>query len=165
MNTVHHITAFKRNRGFSLMEILVTVIVLSIGLLGLAGLQLSGLKFNHSAYMRSQATIMADDILDRMRANRATARAGNYDIAIGTAAATPGGNCNGSSTDTCTPTEMATLDISTWKTNLANTLPAGDGSISRTIGAGEQILVTITIQWDDSRGTEAALQLPMESLL
>jgi len=147
------------------MEILVTVVVLSIGLLGLAGLQLSSLKYNHSAYLRSQATFMANDILDRMRANRAVARAGNYDIAIGAAAATPGGTCNGSVTDTCTPAEMATLDVSDWKTRLASVLPTGDGSISRTIGAGDQILATITIQWDDSHGEEAAYQLPMESLL
>jgi type IV pilus assembly protein PilV len=156
---------FKYSRGFSLMEILVTVIVLSIGLLGLAGLQLSSLKYNHSAYLRSQATFLANDIIDRMHANRNIARNGNYDIALGASAATPGGSCNGSITDTCTPAEMAILDISDWKTRLAATLPAGDGSISLTAGVNDQIMTTVTIQWDDSRGEQAAIQLPMESLI
>jgi len=156
---------FKHTRGFSLMEILVTVIVLSIGLLGLAGLQLSSLKYNHSAYLRSQATFLANDIIDRMHANRNIARAGSYDIAIGAAAAAAPGNCNGSVTDTCTPADMATLDLSDWKTRLSAILPGGDGSISRTVGANDQILATITIQWDDSRGEEAVIQLPMESLI
>jgi len=147
------------------MEILVTVIVLSIGLLGLAGLQLAGLKYNHSAYLRSQATLLSNDILDRMNANRDAARAGNYDIAIGAAATTPGTSCNGSTTDTCTPTQMAILDVSDWKQNLAAVLPDGDGSISRTLEAGNQIMATIIIQWDDSHGEQAAIQLPVEVLI
>jgi type IV pilus assembly protein PilV len=156
---------FNRSRGFSLMEILVTVIVMSIGLLGLAGLQLSSLKYNHSAYQRSQAAFMANDIIDRMRANRAIARAGNYDIAIGAVAPAAPGNCNGSVADTCTPADMATYDVSDWKQRLATIFPGGDGSIGRVAGAGDQILATVIIQWDDSRGEEAAIQLPMESLI
>ena len=165
MYTCNPITQRERNRGFSLMEILVTLIVLSIGLLGLAGLQLSSLQDNHSAYLRSQATIMAGNIIDRMRANRTIARSGDYDIALGASAATPASSCNGSASDNCTPAEMATLDLSEWKTDLADTLPSGDGSISRTTLAGDQILATVTVQWDDSHGTQAAVQLPIESLL
>lgn len=165
MYSGNRISQHQRNRGFSLMEVLVTLIVLSIGLLGLAGLQLSSLQDNHSAYLRSQATIMAGNIIDRMRANRTIARSGNYDIAIGTSASTPASGCTGSAGDNCTPAEMATLDLSEWKTDLADTLPSGDGSISRTTLAGDQILVTVTVQWDDSRGTQAAVQLPIESLL
>ena len=166
MNPItRHTLSFNRSRGFSLMEILVTVIVLSIGLLGLAGLQLSGLRYNHSAYLRSQATLMTNDILDRMNANRAAARAGNYDIAVGTSASSPGASCNGSTTDTCTPTQMAIYDLNDWKQNLATILPAGDGSVSRSIGAGNQVLATIIIQWDDSHGKNTAIQLPVEVLI
>jgi type IV pilus assembly protein PilV len=57
------------NGGFTLVEVLVAVLVLAVGLLGLAGLQLASMKSNHSAYRRSQATIAAYDLLDRMRAN------------------------------------------------------------------------------------------------
>ncbi|MEJ2108263.1 MAG: type IV pilus modification protein PilV [Acidiferrobacteraceae bacterium] len=58
-------------RGFTLTEVLIAVLVLAVGLLGLAGLQLAGMKSNHSAYLRSQATIVAYDLLDRMRADPA----------------------------------------------------------------------------------------------
>lgn len=160
----HFPATLNRSRGFSLMEILVTVIVLSIGLLGLAGLQMTGMRNNHSAYLRSQATILANDVLDRMRANRTTALIGSYDTAIGTPATAPAANCDGQTTDNCTEAEMATLDIDQWKQNLANLLPSGDGSIART-AVGTQTLVTITIQWDDTRGQGAATQFPLETLL
>ena len=62
-------------RGATLIEVLVAMLVLSIGLLGLAGMQMTALKSNQSAYYRSQATVLAYDIIDRMRANRADARA------------------------------------------------------------------------------------------
>jgi type IV pilus assembly protein PilV len=55
--------------GFTLVEVLVAALVLAVGLLGLAGLQLASMKSNHSAYLRSQATVAAYDLLDRMRAD------------------------------------------------------------------------------------------------
>ena len=63
----------ERSRGFSLMEVLVALLVLAIGLLGLAALQTQGLRFNQGAYVRSQATILAYDIMDSMRATRGNA--------------------------------------------------------------------------------------------
>ncbi len=63
----------RRCRGFSLMEVLVALLVLAIGLLGLAALQTQGLRFNQGAYVRSQATILAYDIMDSMRAARGNA--------------------------------------------------------------------------------------------
>lgn len=161
---MHAIIAKKvcpRMQGLSMIEILVTVVVLSIGLLGLAGLQLTGLKYNHSAYLRSQATLLASDVIDRMRANRDAARSGSYDIAIGTAATA--GACTGVGTN-CTPAEMAAADLAEWKQDLRSLLPGGDGAISRTIN-GNEVRFTITIQWDDTRGETAATQLPVETII
>ena len=121
-------------RGFTLLEVLVAMIVLSIGLLGLAGLMASSLKNSHSAYMRSQATWLAYDALDRMRANRQIALAGGYNLALGAA---PGGS------------GLAKTDLSEWDTALANTLTEGDGSITM----GPNGAVTVIVQWNDSRGT------------
>jgi len=148
-------------QGFSLIEILVTVVVLSIGLLGLAGLQLTGLKYNHSAYLRSQATLLASDIIDRMRANRDIARTGSYDISLGTSP--PTASCMGTGKN-CTPANMAAADLSEWIQNLQGLLPAGDGAISRTV-TGNEVRFTIVIQWDDSHGEEAAVQLPVETVI
>jgi len=142
-------------RGFTLIEVLVTVIVLAIGLLGLAGLQLTSLKYNHSAYMRSQATILTNDITDRMRANLTVATAGGYNIALGAVPAAM--TCEGVGQN-CSTADMATADLSEWKQQLAGLLPSGDGSI---VQAGP--LFTITIQWDDSRGEQAPVQLSVET--
>lgn len=120
--------------GFSMLEVLVAMVVLSIGLLGLAGLMASSLKNSHSAYHRTQATWLAYDVLDRMRANRQVALANGYDIALG---ASPGGS------------GLAATDLSEWDAALASTLPAGDGSISVKADG----TVTIIVQWNDTRGT------------
>jgi type IV pilus assembly protein PilV len=146
-----------KERGFTLIEVLVTVIILAIGLLGLAGLQLGGLRYSFSAYQRSQATIMANDIVDRMRANRTVAEAGGYDIDLGDM---PGvGTCTGDGVN-CSAADMADADLYEWKQSLADILPAGDGSIANNGGT-----YTITIQWDDTRGEEDPKTLAVETVL
>lgn len=109
-----HININKSN-GFSMIEVLISVLVLSIGLLGLAGLQTIGLKNNHHAYMRSQATLLAMEIIEDMRANRNNALAGDYDTSFGT---------------THTGTTIEQADLATWKNNLDTLLPSGDGAVS-----------------------------------
>ena len=76
----HHST--RRQRGFSLIEVLIAILVLAIGLLGMANMQASGMRSTHGAYLRTQATFLAGDILDSMRANVTAARGGSYDIAF-----------------------------------------------------------------------------------
>jgi type IV pilus assembly protein PilV len=66
-------------RGMTLIEVLIALLVLGVGLLGVAALQAIGLKTGHSAYERSQATMLAYDLADRMRARRADALNGAYD--------------------------------------------------------------------------------------
>ncbi|MDR2876924.1 MAG: type IV pilus modification protein PilV [Chromatiales bacterium] len=146
-----------QQRGFTLIEVLITVIILAIGLLGLAGLQFSGLRFTHSAYQRSQATILTNDILDRMRVNRRIAENGAYDIALGAAPAAA--NCTGLGID-CNPANMARADLSEWKNAIATMLPAGDGSVRRNGSA-----FVVTIQWNDTRGVGAPIELTVESVL
>ena len=128
-----------KQSGFTLLEILVAMLVLSIGLLGLAGLMASSMRNNLCASHRTQATWMAYDIIDRMRANRASAIAGNYATDLGTPVA-------------CTvaaPTgTVHAQDIAAWKSQLACVLPTGDGSILVTDAAR----ATVVIRWDDSRG-------------
>lgn len=129
-------------RGAGMVEVLVAVLVLAVGLLGIAGTQLVSLRNNHSAWLRSEATLRCYDILDRMRANQTTALAGNYDIALGAAPPT------GSTT--------RDIDLQEWKQDLT-VLPSGDGSVARTVASG-RTLFTVTVQWDDSRGQLPAQQ-------
>jgi len=130
-----------KSAGFSLLEVLVALLVLSVGLLGLAALQAVALKSNHGAYQRSQATFLAYDIIDRMRANRVLAISGSYNLAMASA---PSGS-----------TTLAQQDLVDWMDNfVAVLLPAGDGSIACTTAA----VCTVVVQWDASRqgGTAAA---------
>ena len=120
-------------KGFTLIEVLVALVILSVGLLGLAGLQTTGIRNNHSANLRSQATIMAYDIADRIRANKENVDA--YAIAID-------GDSEGGST-------IAESDMAEWLSNLSERLPSGDGSIE--INAE---IVTIQVQWIDSRDND-----------
>jgi type IV pilus assembly protein PilV len=139
-------TSTNVQRGMTLVEALVALVVLSIGLLGVAALQVTSLRNSHAAHTRAQATALAYDIADRMRANRAAAQSGNYDIALGATLATPA--------------TLAEIDLSTWKDALTATLPAGDGAIAQ-VGN----LMRITIQWDDSRGAEAPIVFVTETQL
>lgn len=140
-----------KQRGFTLLEVLITLLILSIGLLGLAGLQLTSLKLNDSAERRSQATILAYDILDRMRANRAAAETGAYNIT--TATAPSAASCVGATAD-CGPTAMKNYDLYEWRQALAQRLPGGTGEIS-TNGASPPT-VTIKVQWIEEKADREA---------
>lgn len=150
MNTKHWI-ASRKTAGFSLIEVLIALVILSVGLLGIAAMVSVSLKSKDSSYMRTQATAESSAILDRMRANRATATSGGYDIAIGSSITSPP-NCFGS--NPCTPAQIASIDVAQWKSDLASLLPSGDGSISTVIN-NQMTQVTITIQWNDQRANQA----------
>lgn len=127
--------------GFSLLEVLIALLVLSIGLLGLAALQTVGLTFNRQSYGRTQATLQAYDIIDRIRAskNNNAVINGNYDnVALG---ATPGTvDC---AAGTCTADQMAQYDIRTWNNANKSILPQGSGVICR--GTLDATLSTCTV--------------------
>lgn len=125
-----------RQRGAGLIEVMVAVLVLAIGLLGIAGMQLVSLQNNHSAALRSQAVVLAYDALDRMRANRDAAFIGSYATDFTDLA--PAG------------ATIEALDLQEWKSMLV-TLPSGAGAIASAV-VGGRTLFTVTVQWDDSRG-------------
>jgi type IV pilus assembly protein PilV len=135
----------RKASGFTFIEALVALVVLSIGLLGVAALQLTSLRSNHSASLRSQATLLASDMVDRMRANRTVALAGAYDV-----------NFDDVADDEST--QQSQIDLVRWQVNLANTLPEGRGSIAR-----NGTTFTVTVQWDDTRGEGDPMEFAMET--
>lgn len=128
----------RKQAGTSLIEILVTILIVSFGLLGVAGVVGNGLKNNHSSYGRTQANILAADIIDRMRANRNDAESvgAPYDMTL--------------LDPTPTGASIAQQDLIAWRTALAATLPAGTGAVIMDAATKK---VTVTVRWDDSRGT------------
>ena len=126
-----------RVRGMSLIEVMVAVLILSIGLLGLAAMQATALRNNQSALERSQGIVNTYSILDAMRANVESARAGEYVMS-----------------ETCTvPTSDGTLvqqDKATWISMIQANL--GDSACGTVACDGG--LCTVTVRWDDSRGKD-----------
>lgn len=125
------INSTHNSNGFSLLEVLVSVFILAIGLLGLASLQINSLKNNHSAQYRTTATVLAYDIIDRMRLNRVQ----SYDL---TKAATHSGS------------GLNNTDLTEWLTQVTNDLPSGKGEVG---SSGD--IVTVTVYWDDARAENA----------
>lgn len=143
-----------RAAGFTLIEALIALLVLSIGLLGVAAMQLTSLRANNGAFQRTQATFLAQDIADRMRANRTAALAGDYDCALGDAAP-------------ASPATIAEADIAAWKARVAATLPQGateppDAAVVVDPGTG---IALIKIVWDDSKGEDELLTFDMRTRL
>ena len=131
---LNHFSKKSRSRGFTLLEVLVAMVVLSIGLLGLSGLQTSSLRNNHSAFLRSQATLVSNDIIDRMRANRDSATAGNYDIDY---AATPTASTCSSG---CSASDVANVDLGEWRSYVER-LPGGEARSVSTAGGVAEVRV------------------------
>jgi type IV pilus assembly protein PilV len=134
-----------KQTGFTLVETLVALVVLSVGLLGVAGLQLFGLRGNMSAASRTQATYFADDIIDRMRANYVVARGPDaahlqYQVTMGATAS--------SAAD-----PIALADVNAWLAEL-QALPSGKGSVSVDPTTN---IATVVIQWVDTRGGDTNL--------
>jgi type IV pilus assembly protein PilV len=138
--------------GFTLIEVLVAALVLGIGLLGLAGLQSAGLRGNLSAIQRSMATQLADDIIDRIRAN--AQGAASYDNQAGT-----GDDCLA---NLCSAAQTAGYDLTQWTAALAAQLPSGSGTVCLDGSPDDGIpgaagcdgggtTYTVKIWWDDNR--------------
>lgn len=113
-----------RPRGIALMEALIAIVVMSIGALGYAALQVKGLSSSSSSMWRSKASQLAGDMADRVRANRAGVVAGGYNALTSVVAVT---DC-GASTD-CSPLRMSKLDYAQWSAILGNELPKGRGVV------------------------------------
>ena len=141
-------------RGFTLLEVLVALLILSIGLLGLAGMFSSGMRSNGGAYMRTQATLLAYDIADRMRANGAGLFAVDYEPFNGTAPSSPQhcATVGGSSATDCNAAQMAQFDLAQWVNELKNRLPSGTGKITL---ASDGLTYLITVSWDDKNSGSA----------
>jgi type IV pilus assembly protein PilV len=132
-----------RQQGFTLLEVLITIVVVAIGLLGVAGMQVASIKLSTNADIRSRASAHVAQIYERISSN--PSRAKEYELPKGAA-----------------PSGVFQTQLQQWKQTLQTTLPSGDGTIVVTedAGCGGALptasgsicwLVTVTVQWDESR--------------
>jgi type IV pilus assembly protein PilV len=135
----------KKIKGFTLVEVLVSLFVLSVGLLGLAALQATSMQYNTGSYFRTQATFLAYDIMDRMRANIAAvadADDSGYDQPT-SSNVTIAVDCD---TSNCTTANLATYDVGNWYQRAVDTLPGADAT-PPTIDIDSTRRATIRIRW------------------
>ena len=147
---------FTAQTGSSLIEVLVSMTILAVGILGIGAMQTSTLKSNQNSYMRTQAVFHANDIVERMRSNLAGVSAGNYDdpSPVVTAA------CQ--TTTGCSAAAMAANDVAQWETSVAAALPMGaatacldsspvDGTAAAPACNSSGDVYAVKIFWDDDR--------------
>jgi len=141
MNTMN----LRKSKGFSLVEVLIALIIMSVGMLGIAGLYVQSMQAGRTSMLRHHAVTLAGDIADRIRANP---------LAGAAYTATPGqnNNCEGVGA-ICSSGEMAAHDIFLWRAQALSFLPPmGDGSEQVIVvfnGAALPPTFTITVQWDE----------------
>jgi type IV pilus assembly protein PilV len=136
--------------GFSLLEVLIALVVLTIGLLGTAMLYMRGLQDSRTALLRMQAVTLAADILDRARANH-TGNV-NYDTTVTTAPALVTG-CE--TTAGCSTAQMAANDLYRWQQAIAVALPGGTGTVTVAGITAASYKYTVTITWTEVGSSSA----------
>lgn len=110
-------------RGFIMFEVLISVLVISVGFIGLAGMQVAGLAAANDSLFRSKAVYLSYQMADRVRANIPGAVAGNYNLLTGL------GVDPGCVATNCSASQMATTDFAEWTAEVAALLPSGVGAI------------------------------------
>lgn len=149
------ITRWHRINGVGLLEVLITIVLLSIGFLAAARMQVEGLRFSQSAYYQSQAYFLANDMINRMRTNSDGVKSGKYDgISTSAEAVNPG--C---STKACTPSEIAQQDVYEWggyfharnnEANFVPALPSSDSiSASAKVEAVNDDIWSVQLVWSE----------------
>ena len=143
--------------GFSLIEALVAFLILSVGMLGIASLQLISLKAGHTASLRTVAVIKTEEMFERIRNNPVILDpgvAGSYESIVGDLGNDNGCNDYTGSIVTCTRAELARDDIFNWKANLVASLPntgvtASIAVVDKVVGTLPTATVTITVNWQE----------------
>lgn len=158
----------KTQRGAGLIEALVAILVLSVGLLGMLGMQTAALKYEQSGWIRSALSSNIASLADRVRAN-SSADATDYSYTRTYAADraaieasntyfTPAKNCD---TTTCSAAELATYDLLIWRRDLNQQLPGAAGFVVPTGAKGVDLRFLVTVAWYDKDNVDAGvLQSP-----
>ena len=144
--TGQDISPGRRAEGFTLIEVLIALVILAVGMLGIASLLLSALQSSRIAASRTHAVNLAGDIVERIRANRGAGTIYDTEITVAPALVA---NCE-TAAQTCTPAQMAQNDLSRWQSAIAATLPGGSGAVIVQPITATAFEYTVTIDWTQS---------------
>lgn len=157
-----------------MLEVLIAVLVFSLGMIGLAGLLIFAISSNHVAYLRTQATFLAHNMAGRMGANPAALWEGDF----ASVSLLPAGTAISVTCATgCTPAQLATHDIQVWSQQVNTFLPKASGSITCSntglsfVPTGTQVdmrppyggTCTMTLTWDEAGGAGGAAQTSIDT--
>ena len=146
-------SAAKNQHGISLIEVLVTLVIVAGGLLGTAGLMIYSMKLNKSGEFRTQAVLAASDLFERMEANKVAAVNGSYIVASNTSTVTTAAtNCSNAA---CNAASLANYDLNQWGTTVVSTLPQASWSVTSP-AAGSPRAYTVVINWTDRSSNKTA---------
>lgn len=156
----------RRQMGTSMIEIVVTIFLISIGLMGLGALQINAMKFQKSASQRSEATQSAFDLSERIRANGRGAAASDYVYTTTYATTVAHQPITPECVITkCTSNEIARIDVAQWLKNLNNRMHDGAGYVIKNSVGGYDV----TVMWREQNNQASASALdpacPSEPLL
>lgn len=140
----------QHQRGVGMLEILISILVLAIGLLGLAALQSVGLKYNYQSLQRTQAVMLTYDLTDKMRSNADGTYLINFGVDPGTPAA---GTCQ---LVDCDKVQMANYDMAMWKQSIKEQL--GDNADGQITFDNVTRLYTITVRWKENEVDQTLVQ-------
>ena len=149
-------TLSRRQRGDTMIEVLVTIIIIAVGVLGTAALQVTTLKNLSSSHSASVAAIVAHDFAERMRANPAAALAGNYNH--DSAPSSYDTNCVSAP---CAVGALANYDKETWWMQVTAVLPSGSGEVKPLTPGGN--IFELTVRWDEDRSGSVGVACPKAS--
>lgn len=141
----------QRQRGISLLESLVSLLMLALGVLGLLGVQLRTMTESQTGNSRLIAARLSDDLFERLKSNPGGwATMGNYVVGWGAAPAA-GTNCAAAN---CTVAQKATWEIAQWKTLVGNTLPSGQATVF--VSPSDPRQLGVMIAWRSNERSAAA---------
>lgn len=156
----------RKESGFSMLEVLVSMIIIMIGVLGIAGMQLLSINNTEVARYQSLAALLASSMAAEMQANVAYWGTAATNITVNGTAITggPGGVSGTCQNVVCSAPQMANYTLQNWGQALANTLPGGTGAISCAVIPAPTVC-TLTLNWSEktvaSLGTPAGSSAPM----
>lgn len=136
-----------RQRGLSMIEVLVSLSVVAFGLLGLAGLQARSMSYQKDSFDRKAAAELAAQLTERVRANYDGFRAGNYNVKMEIADATPTVVPGCATVNACTPAEVAARDFAMWTMQVRSKLPASGAFVA---APANSIALNLVMAWQES---------------